>query len=97
MEQTENIHRLRVTLALSRKEAVLVAAMLAGQADAAHLRAAAAVASQGALRKQMARIRDKLPAGGVTSVRRPTRYALTPAALEGCRLILVADPQGAAS
>ncbi|MDB5432512.1 MAG: hypothetical protein JWP35_3628 [Caulobacter sp.] len=84
MEHKQNIAVLKAALGLAGKEAAVLCALLGGMAYAADLEAACGVASRGALRKHMTRLREKLPRGGITSRRRPTRYWLTQAAVEGC-------------
>jgi hypothetical protein len=88
MEHNQNIDQLRRAFGLTAKEAALVGAMLGGVCDGALLAASCRVASPGALRKQMTRIRVKLPRGGVSSLRRPARYWLSAGAVEICRLAL---------
>jgi hypothetical protein len=84
MEHNQNIDQLRRAFGLTAKEAALVGAMLGGVCDGALLAASCRVASPGALRKQMTRIRVKLPRGGVSSLRRPARYWLSAGAVEIC-------------
>jgi hypothetical protein len=93
MEQITNTERLRRALGLAGKEAALLTAMLAGTAEAEALRLRAGVASGAALRKQMTRLRGKLPRGGVTSCRLPTCYWLSDAAVDACRHALSCVPQ----
>lgn len=84
MEHNKNIAVLKAAFGLAGKEAAVLAALLGGMAYAQDLEAACGVASRGALRKHMTRLREKLPRGGVTSRRQPTRYRLTDAAVQVC-------------
>ena len=84
MEHKQNIAALKAAFGLAGKEAAVLGALLGGMAYAQDLEAACGVASRGALRKHMTRLREKLPRGGVTSRRRPTRYRLTEAAVQVC-------------
>jgi hypothetical protein len=84
MEQNKNIDAFQHGFGLTGKEAVLLAALLAGTADPAALRAAGQVTTHEALRQHISRLRRKLPRGGVTSSRLPTRYWLSPGAVECC-------------
>jgi hypothetical protein len=84
MEHKQNIAVLKAAFGLAGKEAAVLWALLGGVSDAADLEGACGVASRGALRKHMTRIREKLPRGGITSRRQPTRYWLTQAAVQGC-------------